>query len=263
MRVILSIASTTVGEAIRRRVLLIILLVGVLFLAVAPGLNVLSARQERTVLIGMTLGVIQLTSAVIAIVLTVYMIPNEIERRTIYTILSKPVQRWQFLVGKYLGAVAALGLMMALMTIVLILVFALQQGVWSFDQLGLLAKAPAMYFIQMSLLAAVAIFFSTFVSPLVNFFLSGGLYLVGSLFNSFFETISNNQSAPPIAKGFATFVNTILPNFANYNVQNPIINPGQVIQNESMYYTRVTLYGLLYIGILLVGGILVFDRREV
>ena len=48
------------------------------------------------------------------------MIPNEIERRTIYTILSKPVQRWQFLLGKYLGAVLALGLMMALMTVVIL-----------------------------------------------------------------------------------------------------------------------------------------------
>lgn len=263
MRVIFAIASTTVGEAIRRRVLLIILLIGVLFLAIAPGLSVLSARQEKSVLIGMTLGVIQLTSAVIAIVLTVYMIPNEIERRTIYTILSKPVQRWQFLVGKYFGAVAALGLMMGLMTIVLVLVFALQQGTSRIDELAVLAKAPAMYFVQMSLLAAVAIFFSTFVSPLVNFFLSGGLYLVGSLFNSFFEVISTNPNAPGIAKMFATVANTILPNFANYNVQNPIINPEQIIQNESQYYIRVTLYGLLYIGILLVGGILVFDRREV
>jgi hypothetical protein len=152
---------------------------------------------------------------------------------------------------------------MALMTIVLIVVFALQQGLQQMDQLVLLAKAPAMFFVQMSLLAAVAIFFSTFVSPLVNFFLSGGLYLVGSLFNSFFEVISSNPNSPVIAKGFATIANTILPNFANYNVQNPIINPGQVIENESIYYVRVTIYGLLYIGILLVGGIVVFDRREV
>ncbi|CAN5577340.1 hypothetical protein BH11ARM2_BH11ARM2_17480 [soil metagenome] len=261
MRPILSIATTTVGEAIRRRVLLVILFIGVLFLAVAPGLGVLSARSETTVLRGMMLGVIQLTSAVIAIVLTVYMIPNEIERRTIYTILSKPVQRWQFLVGKYLGAVLALGLMMLLMTTVLIFMFYLQQH----DATAIpdLIKAPVMYFVQMSLLAAVAIFFSTFVAPLVNFFLSGGLYLLGSLFNPFFQTLQESQGTPPVAKAFAQLVNTLLPNFANYNVQNPIINPTQTIQNESAYYMQVTVYGLFYIGILLVAGILVFDRREV
>ncbi len=262
MKPILSIASTTIGEAIRRKVLLIILLIGVLFLFVAPGLGVLSARSETTVLRGMMLGIIQLTSAVIAIVLTVYMIPNEIERRTIYTILSKPVTRWQFLVGKYLGAIGALGMMMALMSSIMILVFWRLQSA-DVSQLADLAKAPVMYFIQMCLLASVAIFFSTFVSPLVNFFLAGGMYLLGSLFSPFFQTLSENPNTAQVAKIFALVVNTILPNFSNYNVQNPIINPNQTIQNEGAYYLQVTIYGLFYIGILLVGGILIFDRREV
>jgi len=261
LRPIISIASTTLGEAIRRKVLLIILLIGILFLVIAPGLGVLSARSETTVLRGMLLGVIQLTSAVIAVVLTVYMIPNEIERRTIYTILSKPVQRWQFLVGKYLGAVLSLGLMMVLMTTVMAFTFYLQQR--DFTAVPELVKAPVMYFVQMSLLAALAVFFSTFVAPLVNFFLSGGMYILGSLFNPFFQTLDQSPTTPLGAKIAAKLVNVILPNFANYNVQNPIINPGQSIANEGAYYFQVSVYGLFYIGILLVGGILVFDRREV
>lgn len=263
MKPILAIASATVGEAIRRKVLLVILFVGVLFVGFAPGLSVLSARQERTVLIGMTLGIIQLTSAVIAIVLTVYLIPNEIERRTIYTILCKPVERWQFLLGKYLGAVAALGLMMGMMTIVLIVVFAVQQGEYAPDRLAILARAPAMYFVQMSLLAAVAVCFSTFVSPLVNFFLSGGLYLVGSLFSTFFETLQNNPSTPVFAKGFATAVNTILPNFSLFNIQNPIINPGQQLTSEGAYYLTAAGYGVVYIAAMLILGMLIFQKREV
>lgn len=263
MRAVLAIASTTIGEAIRRRVLLIILFIGLFFLAVAPGLQVLSVRQERAVLVGMTLGVIQLTAAVIAIVLTIYMLPNEIERRTIYTILSKPVLRWQFFLGKYLGAVGALGLMMALMTIVLVLVFAIQQREYDPSRLAPLVKGPAMYFVQMSLLAAVAMFFSTFASPIVNFFLTGGAYLLGTLFNPFFQTLEENPQTPQIAKIFAMAVNTVLPNFANFNVQNPLINPGQVIQNEVTYYLQNIGYGIVYIGILLIAGILVFERREV
>lgn len=261
MRSILSIASTTVGEAIRRKVLLVILLIGLLFMIIAPGLGVLSARSELTVLKSMMLGIIQLTSAVIAIVLTVYMIPNEIERRTIYTILSKPVQRWQFLVGKYLGAVLALGLMMAMMTAVLLAVFMyMQQDVHAAIDI---AKAPALYFVQMSLLAAVAIFFSTFVSPLVNFFLAGGIYLLGSLFAPFFKTLEENGHSPLAAKKAAQIVNIILPNFAMFNTQNPIINPQQTIGSESGYYIQAAIYGGIYIGILLVAGILIFDRREV
>jgi len=261
VRPIIAIASTTVGEAIRRRVLLIILLLAIVLLVVAPGLGILSARSETTVLRGMMLGIIQLFSALIAVVLTVYMIPNEIERRTIYTILSKPVQRWQFLVGKYLGAVAALALMMALMCVVLSAVFLIErQGIS--DILDVL-KAPMMYFVQMSLLAAVAIFFSTFVAPLVNFFLTGGLFLLGSLFNPFFQTLQENANTAPIAKYSAMFVNSILPNFSNYNIQNPIINPQSQIQNEKTYYVSITIYGVCYIVALLVAGIWIFDRREV
>jgi len=115
----------------------------------------------------------------------------------------------------------------------------------------------------MSLLAVVAIAFSTFVSPLVNFFLSGGIYLVGSLFAPFFQTLSENPSTPAFAKQVALLVNTILPNFSYYNVQNPIINPTQQIQNETQYFFNVTVYGVIYIAGLLVAGILVFDKREV
>ncbi len=261
MRSILAIARTTVGEAIRRKVLLIILLIGLVFLIVAPGLGVLSTRSEDTVLRSMMLGIIQLTSAVIAIVLTVYMIPNEIERRTIYTILSKPVHRWQFLVGKYLGAVGALGLMMALMSLVMILAFLIQQR--NVSAALSLVQPPALFFVQMSLLAAVAIFFSTFVAPLVNFFLTGGMFVLGIVFNPVVETLQNNPNTAPVTKGFVTLLGTILPNFANYNVANPIINPTQVIVNPTTYYINVTAYGIMYIGILLIGGILIFERREV
>ena len=263
MKAILSIAGTTVGEAIRRKVLLVILLICLMVLLIAPGLSVLSARSETTVLRGMMLGIIQLSSALIAVVLTVYMLPNEIERRTIYTILSKPVQRWQFLVGKYLGAIGALGVMMVLMGVILVLTFYIQQGMRDPHQFADLLKAPLMYYIQMCLLSAVAIFFSTFVSPLVNFFLSGGVFLVGSVFNPFFQTLQDNQNVAPAAKNAARIMDVILPNFANYNVQNPIINPGQTISNESTYYLFSFLYGLMYVGILLGLGILVFDRREV
>lgn len=263
MNVILSIARTTVGEAIRRRVLLVILLIGVLFLVIAPGLNVLSVRQTYSVLTSFTLGVIQLTSAVIAIVLTVYLIPNEIDRRTIYTILSKPVLRWQFLIGKYLGAVAALGLMMALMTGVMVLAFKITQGNAPIEQLMTLAKAPIAFFVQMSLLAAVAMFFSTFATPIVNFFLSGGAYLLGTMFSPVFNDLAANKDLDPTVKGSLQLLHMVVPNFYQYNVQSGAINMGHDIRSEEMYYLQLVLYAVVYITVLVLLGIMVFDRREV
>lgn len=260
MRAIFTIANATVGEAIRRRVLLIILLVALLVILIAPNLGMLSTRSETTVLRSMMLGIIQLASAVIAVMTTVYMIPNEVERRTIYTILSKPVQRWQFLVGKYFGAVLALGLMMGLMAVVMLFVFGVMRNEFA---TGIkLMQAVFMYFIQMSLLASVAIFFSTFVPPLVNFFLSGGIFLVGTVMNPVFDTIQKQGTGSGLKLLFSV-ISFILPNFASYNVQNPLINPQQVIQSDAAYYTNAVIYGVFYISVMLIGGMLLFDRKEV
>jgi ABC-type transport system involved in multi-copper enzyme maturation permease subunit len=261
MRPIIAIAKATVGEAIRRRVLLIILFIAVLLLFIAPLLSVLSARQEQTVLTGFVLGIVQLSSAVIAITLTVYMLPNEVERRTIYTILSKPVQRYQFLVGKYLGAVAALALMMGLMSIVMLVQFGLLQGNWA---KGIeLLQGIGMFFVQMSLLASVAMCLSTFVAPLVNFFLSGGIYLIGTLGFAFFDSFSKNPNSPALGKVMSWIVSTILPNFSSYNVQNKLINPEVTILNPVQYAIQAVGYGIIYICIMLIIGMLIFDRKEV
>lgn len=262
MGAVLSIASTTLNEAIRRKVLLIILLIGALLLSIIPALSILSARSETTVTVSAMFAVLRGTSALIAVVLTIYMIPNEIERRTIYTILSKPVQRWQFLVGKYLGAVFALGLMIAMMTFLMGTVFYIFQHPTP-EKLMEVLRQPPLYFLEMMLLAAVGIFFSTFVAPLVNFFLTIGMWLVGTVLNPLYDTVANNSGATGFAAGFAKFIVTILPNFANFDTKNPIINPGSAIVNEQAYYLTVTGYGLIYSAILLIAGILIFDRREV
>jgi ABC-type transport system involved in multi-copper enzyme maturation permease subunit len=313
--IILSIAKTTIGEAVRRRILLIILLIGILFLVIAPSLNMLTARQETTILKSLTLGVIWITSAVISLVLTVYMLPNEVERRTIYTILSKPVQRWQFLLGKYFGAIGALGLMITLMTLTLLFVYAVMQApekpVWAittfivmlFALLGLtnrvkdrpggqviigvlsaglmaslywigketafldtfseFAKTSAMFYLQMSMLAAVGVFFSTFTSPIVNFFLSGGVFFVGSTMNSVFQDLEANSQMPMFARIVVKFITSFLPNFQNFNVQNATINPDSVIRGEMQHYLNLGGYAFMYIVVLLILSIIVFDRKEV
>jgi len=260
--VIWNIAATTVGEAIHRRILLIILLIGVVLLSVIPTLSILTARSQTSITIGTMYAVMRGISAMIAIILTIYMIPNEIERRTIYTILSKPVQRWQFFVGKYVGAMLALALMIALMTIFMVGIF------WVFQhptpaKLLEISQQPVLYWMEMCLLAAVAICLSTFIAPLINFFLTLGIWLVGTVLNPLYSSVAGDSNTPPILKASSKLITEILPNFANYDTKNPIINPGQNITNQGAYYSFVIVYGLLYICVLLIIGGIIFDRREV
>jgi ABC-type transport system involved in multi-copper enzyme maturation permease subunit len=261
---VFAIAGTTLGEAIRRRVLLIILMVGLAFLIIAPSLNQLTPRGEKTVLIQMTLGILKITSVILAVTLTVYLLPNEVERRTIYTILSKPVQRYQFLLGKFLGSVSALSLMIGMMTLVLLLAFILQQGTYDINDLGPIIRSAIMLVFQMSLLAAVAMFFSTFVTPVINFFLTGLVYVFGTLLNPIFEGLGERAKQPAM-QVISKIAHYAVPNFSSLDISTGAASEAgtRIGGNEIVYMTQGGLYALAYIGVLLILAVLVFDRKEV
>jgi ABC-type transport system involved in multi-copper enzyme maturation permease subunit len=182
---------------VRKRILMVILLVALLIILISPAFEPFAAgRGARTLIISFGFGVIQLAGTFIAIIMCTGMIPTEIERRTIYTILSKPVQRYQFVLGKFFGAVGTLAFMYLMMGIVFLIASRMALG--GFDPQ--IIRGLIMFFFQSSLLAAVVLFFSTFVSPLVNYFLSGGVFLLGNLLSSFLETIQRNPEVTPITR---------------------------------------------------------------
>jgi ABC-type transport system involved in multi-copper enzyme maturation permease subunit len=122
MNATFAIAGATFGEAVRKRILMVILLVALLIILISPAFEPFAAgRGARTLIISFGFGVIQLAGTFIAIIMCTGMIPTEIERRTIYTILSKPVQRYQFVLGKFFGAVGTLAFMYLMMGIVFLI----------------------------------------------------------------------------------------------------------------------------------------------
>ncbi|MDW8106514.1 MAG: ABC transporter permease [Armatimonadota bacterium] len=259
MNATMAIAGATFGEAIRKRILIVILLIALLIILISPAFGPFAGeRGARTMIISFGFGVIQLAGTFIAIIMCTSMIPTEIERRTIYTILSKPVQRYQFVLGKFFGAVGTLAFMYLMMGIVFLIATRFALG--EFD--GRIVPGLIMFFFQSSLLAAVVLFFSTFVSPLVNYFLSGGVFLLGNLLSSFLETIQRNPEVTPFTRIPVQILTLILPNFSNFNVQNPIINPEQVITDPVAYTVQTLAYALVYMTMLLVLSMLIFNQRE-
>jgi ABC-type transport system involved in multi-copper enzyme maturation permease subunit len=259
MNATFAIAGATFGEAVRKRILMVILLVALLIILISPAFEPFAGgRGARPLILGFGFGVVQLAGTFIAIILCTSMIPTEIERRTIYTILSKPVQRYQFILGKFIGAVGTLGFMYLMMGIVFLIASRIALGEFDPDILGGLI----MFFFQSSLLAAVVLFFSTFVSPLVNYFLSGGVFLMGNLLSSFLESIQRNPEVTPLTRVPVQLLTVILPNFANFNVQNPIINPEQVLTDPTAYTVQTLAYAIVYIALLLIASMLIFNQRE-
>lgn len=267
----LAVAQQTIKEALRRKIMWVFLISGFALIALMPLFGFLSPKDSQTILRSLGLAAILLSGMFITIVTCIYLIPAEIERRTIYTVLSKPVQRFEFVLGKFLGGFATVSINILAMGVVFITMLYFQSlretpdvgfGKWitSGSVSPEMVRGVFMTFFQMLLLAALTIFFSTFTTPIVNFFLSFGVFMVGNM-SSVFDSLTTNPN--PITQFCGRAIRYLLPNFGSFNVQNQLIHPTADITNLDIYLRNNIVYALIYSAVLLVLGIIIFDRREV
>ena len=119
-----------------------------------------------------------------------------------------------------------------------------------------------MVYMKLLLLTAVAVFFSVFASVTVNFFLSAAVFIVGNL-SSVTEAMAKSDKTSAPLRLIYKVLHGLVPNFGNYDIQNPLIHPDVPQSDLGMYMIKAVVYGLAYTIILIVLGVLVFDRREV
>jgi ABC-type transport system involved in multi-copper enzyme maturation permease subunit len=124
-----------------------------------------------------------------------------------------------------------------------------------------LFKGVLMIYLQLLLLCSLAMFFSVFLSPLVNFFLTLSLFIIGNLSSFTQDLIKVNHN--PLVKGFFTAVHYLVPNFGNFQYTNPLINPDVQVRSEALFLTQNVIYALVYAAVLMILAVLAFDRREV
>jgi len=256
------IAANTISEAMRRKILNAFLMVGVAVIVFMFAFSTFSVRQELTLIKGMGLGIISLAGLFISVILSIYLIPTELERRTIYTILSKPVTRYEFLLGKYLGAIGTVAINIVLMGILFVAAVAIKQitGHQPVDA-PLLFKGVLMTLMQLVLLCSLAVFLSVFTPPLINFFATLALFIIGSMSSVTYDLAKNATN--PLIKGFFTGIHYIVPNFGNFSYTNPLLNPEVKVQSEALFLTQNVIYSLVYSAVLLIIAVLAFDRKEV
>ncbi len=226
----------------------------VLFFAFAQ----FNAYEQLTIIKSIGLGVISLTGLFISVILGINLIPNEIDKRTIYTILSKPVARWQFIVGKFLGALLTVFANILAMGVVFYIAVVIKNG----PEPAIL-DGIVMIFFQMMLVNAVAMMFSVFVTPFVNFFLTFATYIVGSMSSVTESLAMPNPKQSMIVTWFFKAVHFLVPNFGNYNIQNPIIHPDIEIVNMASYMAQNIILAIIEVLIMMFVAIIIFDRREV
>jgi ABC-type transport system involved in multi-copper enzyme maturation permease subunit len=250
-----AIALNTFREAIRDRVLYNLIVFVLLLLASAPLFGAISIDIERLVLVNVGLSSISIFGVIIAIFVGIGLVSKEIEKKTLYTILSRPVRRWEFIVGKYFGLMVTLIANAALMTLGFFLALLITSHHLSAADTRLFV---AIYFIILEFLivTALTLLFSSFSSPIFSAVFSFALFAVGT----FSEDLRNFAAlAHGVTHWFMIAAAYLIPNFAALNVISRVAHD-QAVSASLVLYNSV--YALLYSAAVTAGAVAIFERRN-
>ncbi|HEY4879367.1 MAG TPA: ABC transporter permease [Candidatus Acidoferrales bacterium] len=250
------VAVNTFREAVRDRVLYNLIFFALMMMAAAVLVGGVSIGIERDVIVNLGLTAISLFGIVMAIFIGVGLVYKEIEKRTLYSVLAKPIQRWQFLVGKFVGLLLTLAVNTVLMAIGLSA--ALFYVTRKFEP-GDGTIVIAIYFIllELALVTALALFFSCFSSPILSTLYTLGIYVAG-MFSPDIRDIGMVTSSP-VVKAVAKVIYYVLPNFHNFNTiaaaaHSETIPLALIWQN--------TAYAGLYVVVILIAASAMFSGRD-
>ena len=253
---ILTIARNAFREAVRDRVLYNLVIFVLLLIGGAIFLGELSDAQETKIIIDMGLSAMLLFGAFISIFVGVGLVYKEIERRTIYAIFAKPVGRGEFLVGKYLGLCLTLFVNVFVMGVgvTLALVYVKRNGDPSVLNIW---PAILLIYVELMILTAVALLFSSFSSPALSALLTFFVFIIGH-FSADLKTFAASMGTTSARYLFGALF-YLLPNLSNYSYITPAAH-GQT--PTPMMLLTSTAYALLYITVLLAAATLIFNRRN-
>lgn len=247
------IAVNTFRESARNKMFYLLVFFGVLFALSSRLVSFLTLGDAMKVLKDTGLAAINFFCVLIAVFTGINLVYKEVEKKTVLAILSKPVRRDEFILGKFLGLaltmLAALGAMAAIF-----FAFILLNG-GGFD--GRILLYFAMLFLELLVIIAVSLLFSAFTTPILAFIFTVSLYLIGHLMWTYNEFKALLRA--PAMKVLSEVLYYLLPNLDKFNIKNEVVL-GTAPPAATILYT--VLYGAVYTAALLALTVLVFRRRE-
>ena len=253
MGVIAVIALNAFRESLRDKILYNLVLFAGLLIGLSVLLADLSITEHHKVIADMGLAAINLIGVIIAIFVGISLVNKEIERRTIYTIMARPISRAFFIMGKYFGLALTLFVNMAVM----LAVFLLTLWLYHVPIERSLFQAVQLIFVEVLVVTAIALLFSTFTSSTLSAIFTLGLYVIGHLTADLRAMVVNSEGG--MGRAVVDVLYYLCPNLELLNIK------GQAavgIPAAPEYMMLASLYGLLYAGMLLTVACLVFQRRD-
>ncbi len=256
MRRVGAVALNTFREAVRDRVLYNLVFFALLMMGAAIVVGQISIGIEDVVIVSLGLSAISVIGLLISVFIGVALVSKEMDKRTLYALLAKPVRRWEFLLGKFMGLVLTLAVNTAAMALGLLLAMLYVKHSLARGDAAVLV---AVYFIvlKLALIVALALLFSCFTTPLLAILFTAGLYIAGL----YVQELRNMplEAMSPAMSAFTKWLSYLLPNFENFNVM-AIAAHGRAVPGALILQN--TLYTVVYCTIVLTAAAAVFSRRN-
>jgi Cu-processing system permease protein len=260
------IAANVFKESVRDKVLYSLVLFAVLLIAASLLLGQLTAGQEVKIIKDLGLAAISVIGLFIAVFIGINLVSKEVERRSIYSLVTKPVTRPQLILGKFCGLTLTLAINVIVMTAALYVVLFIYDAltpaniktVWDAPAVDpSLMKASFLIFVELAIVTAVALLFSTYSSPLMSTIFTFGVIVMGRFSADLknFELVLKSKPLAWIARGLYY----VLPNLATFDIKLQVVH-GQAVPFS--YLALSTTYAGVYIGALLLAAMVVFARRD-
>jgi Cu-processing system permease protein len=246
-----AMAFATIREAKRMRALHIVLIFAILSIASVNVFKAYSPGEEEKFIIDTGINLVRLFGLLLGLMLGAMLIPTEVERKTIHVILSKPVTRGQFLMGKFLGAAAIVVGSAFFMIAVFMVVYSIEFHAFKPDVL----KAASVVPFELLMFMAVVTFISTFTGPIFVIVFSVSIWVMGHV-NDFLAVIPKQGAITAIV---LNVVGAVVPHFDIFDLTRPIM-VGDVVHLEMLW--KPIAYSVGWVAVIMAFGHLVFGERE-
>lgn len=265
MRAMVLVALNVFRECVRDKVLYNLVAFAVLLMAASYLIGQLTAGQDIKIIKDLGLAAISLFGLLIAIFIGIGLVWKEVEKRSIYSLLAKPISRAQFVVGKYAGLVLTLAVNVTVMSVAFYAVLAYMATALAITphpdlppatDLALL-KAVVLIFVELALVTAVALLFSTFSSPFLSALLTLAVWIIGQM--SADLRVLDTYLESPAAGAIGRALYYVVPNFGAFDVKAQVVSGLPV---PASYVATMVLYGAVYAGAVLSAAVLIFSRRD-
>ncbi len=251
---IIAVAQNTFREAIRDKVLYVLLFFAAVSIFGSKALGWISIGQDIKIVKDISLASMSVFGVLIAIFVGTSLVYKEIDKRTLYTIISQPMHRFEFILGKYLGLMAILAVVVTVMTGVAAFYVMLLGG--EVDRLFFLAAL--LTFWKLLLITAFAILMSALTSPILGALIVFSFYVFGHATGIFLDLPPHFDDT--VAKHILEGIYYLIPNLANFDIRAEAANEVAV---SGAYILWTLAYGALYTAFLLLLAILAFEEKDV